>query len=81
MDKSLSAKKDNGVILLLVVVILTAIFSISIGVFSVILGQVSISQTFESSGAALYAADQEIERVFYRDRVEKDFPCGPAPSS
>ncbi len=71
--------QKEGVILLFVVIILTAIFSISIGVFGVIIGQVSISETFESSNIALYAADQGNERTLYRDRQENDFPCA-APS-
>ncbi|MBI4225174.1 MAG: hypothetical protein HY617_02495 [Candidatus Sungbacteria bacterium] len=71
--------KKEGVILLLVVIILTAIFSISIGVFSVIIRQVAISETFESSNIAFYAADQSIERTLYRDRQENDFPCASFP--
>jgi hypothetical protein len=74
-----STKQKDGVILLLVVIILTAIFSISIGVFGVIIGQVGISETFESSSIALYAADQSNERILYRDRQENDFPCASFP--
>ena len=70
--------KKDGVILLLVVVILTAIFSISLGVLSVVLNQTVTSETFESSGIALFAADQSIERTLYRDRQENDFSaCTP----
>lgn len=75
-NKHNNKTKKDGVILLLVVVILTAIFSISIGVFSVIIGQVSISETFENSSLALYAADQGIEQALYRDRSEHDFGTG-----
>ena len=71
--------EKDGVILLLVVIMLTAIFSISIGVFSVIIGQVSISETFENSSIALYAADQGNERTLYRDRIEHDFVVGRTP--
>lgn len=71
--------QKEGVILLFVVIILTAIFSISIGVFGVIIGQVSISETFENSSIALYAADQGNERTLYRDRQENDFPCASLP--
>lgn len=77
--KTRSKKKEDGVILLLVVIMLTAIFSISIGVFSVIIGQISISETFENSGIALYAADQGNERTLYRDRIEHDFAIGRTP--
>jgi len=72
-------KQKDGAILLLVVIILTAIFSISIGVFGVIIGQVSASETFENSNIAFYAADQSIERTLYRDRQENDFPCASLP--
>lgn len=71
--------EKDGVILLLVVIMLTAIFSISIGVFSVIIGQVSISETFQDSTIALYAADQGNERTLYRDRIEQDFAIGRTP--
>lgn len=70
--------EKKGVILLLVVIVLTAIFSISIGVFGVIIGQVSISETFENSNIALYAADQGIEHTLYRDRQEHDYGIGTA---
>ena len=76
----LNAAEKDGIILLLVVVILTAIFSISIGVFSVILGQVNTSQIFESSDIALNAADQSVERTLYRDRQKDEFPCAPISS-
>ena len=76
MKKIKRVQNRDGVILLLVVIILTAIFSISVGVFSVIIGQVSTSETFESSYLALFAADQSIERTLYRDRAEGDFPTG-----
>ncbi|MBI3442775.1 MAG: hypothetical protein HY007_03345 [Candidatus Sungbacteria bacterium] len=75
MNKKIKYYDTDGVILLLVVVILTAIFSISVGILGVIIGQVSSSETFENSNIAMYAADQSIERTFYRDRQENDFPC------
>ncbi|MBI3420804.1 MAG: hypothetical protein HY006_01965 [Candidatus Sungbacteria bacterium] len=60
--------KRRGVTLLLVVIILTSIFAISLGIFEVFLGQVIISGQLESSFIALYGADQGIERTLYRDR-------------
>lgn len=69
---------QHGVVLLFVVIVLTAAFTISIGVFQVIVSQISASQTFENSYSALYAADQGIERTLYRDRQEHDFDALPA---
>lgn len=79
-SNSAPAAEKDGVVLLLVVIVLTAVFSISIGVFGVILGQITTSQTFENSFIALYAADQSIERTLYRDRQLNQFPCAPASS-
>ncbi|TSC78668.1 MAG: hypothetical protein G01um101433_129 [Parcubacteria group bacterium Gr01-1014_33] len=60
--------------LLLVIVILSAILSIGIGVFSSIYGQLIISGQAENSLRALYAADQGIEKMLYRSRVLEN--CG-----
>ena len=40
---------QQGVVLLFVIIVLTAVFTISVGVFHVILSQISASQTFENS--------------------------------
>ena len=55
--------------MLLVIVLLTAILSISIGVFNIILGQILISGELGDSPKAMLAADQAIERGLYIDRV------------
>ena len=58
--------------LLLVVVLLSAILSISIGIFNIIFGQLQISGEIGDSFRALSSADEGIEKMLYRDRVEDD---------
>ena len=65
--KSLSEKK--GITLLLVIAILSALLSISIGIFNSVFGQIQISGETTDSFRALYGADQSIERFLYLDRV------------
>jgi len=56
---------------LLVIVLLSAILSISVGIFNVVLGEFRISGEASDSFRALYAADQGIERTLYRDREQQ----------
>ena len=66
-------KSDNsGMTLLLVVVLLSAILSISIGIFNIIFGQLQISGEIGDSFRALYSADEGVEKMLYRDRVEEE---------
>lgn len=60
---------NRGITLLLVVVLLSALFSISIGIFNVVLGQIKISGEVADSFVAFYAADQGIEKMLFRDRI------------
>lgn len=70
-------KSDKrGITLLLVVVILSALFSISLGIFNLVFGQILISGEVEDSFRAFYAADRGLERIFYRDRVDGGLPDG-----
>jgi len=59
---------QQGVTLLIVVVILTALFSVGVGVFNVVFVQLLISGEARNSFIAFYAADHGIERTLYRDR-------------
>ena len=59
----------EGITLLLVIVILSALLSISLGIFSVVFNEIQISGAVNDSFVALYAADQGIERTLWRDRV------------
>lgn len=70
--------KNRGVALLLVIVILSAILSVSIGIFNVVLGELLISGEISDSFIAFYAADTGIERMLYRDRNQNAVPGGVA---
>jgi len=61
-------KMQEGITLLLVIILLSAIMSISLGIFNVVLGELKISGEISDSFVAFYAADQGIERVLYLDR-------------
>lgn len=60
--------RQRGITLLLVIVLLSAILSISVGIFNVVFGELRISGEATDSFRALYAADQGIERTLYLDR-------------
>lgn len=64
--------RKQGITLLLVIIILSAILSISLGIFNITLGEIRISGEIGNSFHAFYAADQGIERMLYRDRVALD---------
>ncbi len=66
---------QEGVTLLLVIVIVSALLSISVGIFNVVYGQIKISGEINDSFLAIYAADQGMERIFYRDRVNRETLC------
>lgn len=68
--KIVNSKLEEGITLLLVVVILSALFSISIGIFNVVFGELRISGEIADSFVAFYAADQGIERTLYLDREQ-----------
>lgn len=61
---------ERGITLLLVVVLISAILSMSIGIFNVLVGEFQISGDAADSFRAFYAADQGIEWVLYRDRQQ-----------
>lgn len=63
---------QTGITLLLVVVILSAILTISIGIFNVIYGEILISGEIVDSFIAFYASDEGIEKTLYRDKVQND---------
>ena len=68
----------RGITLLLLIVLLSAILSISIGIFNVVIGEFRISGEASDSFRALYAADQGIERTLYQDRQQSAL-CAVAP--
>lgn len=67
---------ESGITLLLVMVILSALLSISIGIFNVVFGQIKISGDLADSFIAFYAADQAIEKMLYRDRTLAEICAG-----
>jgi hypothetical protein len=62
----------QGITLLLVVVLLSAILSIGVGIFNIVFGELMIATEITDSFRALYAADQGIERTLYRDRQKRE---------
>ena len=68
-----SDHSERGIILLLVVVLVSAILSVSLGIFDVMIGEFRISGDAADSFRALYAADEGFERILYLDRR----PAGP----
>lgn len=65
----------QGTSLLLVVVLLSAILSISLGIFNVVFGQIKLSGEVANSFVAFFSADQGVEKILYRDRVLENI-CG-----
>ncbi|MBI2055630.1 MAG: hypothetical protein HYT42_01930 [Candidatus Sungbacteria bacterium] len=59
----------TGFTLLLVILVMSAILSISIGIFDLTYGESRISGEVGDSFLALYAADQGVEKTLYDDRV------------
>lgn len=64
----LPIKHNRGVTLLLVIVILSALLSISTGIFNVVFGELMISGEISESYVAFYAADRAIDKFLYLDR-------------
>ncbi len=60
----------TGFTLLLMVVLLAAFLSISMGIVNILFGQIIIIGQAGESFNALYIADRGIERVLYRDRIQ-----------
>ncbi|MBI2056015.1 MAG: hypothetical protein HYT37_01435 [Candidatus Sungbacteria bacterium] len=62
-------QKKKGITLLLVIVILSALLSISIGIFNVVYGEILISGEIADSYTAFYASDRAIDKFLYLDRM------------
>ncbi len=73
--------KEQGITLLLVVVLLSALLTISVGIFNVVFGQILISGEVSDSFRALYAADEGLEKLLYRDRVLRELCAAPCTMS
>ena len=71
--------KKKGITLLLVVVLLSAMLSISLGIFALIYGQISLSAEIRNSSRAFLAADEGAEKVLYLARVLNICETDPPP--
>lgn len=63
-----NTSRKQGITMLLVIVVLTALLSISISIFNVMYSQMIISAEMGYSFVALYAADQGTEKLIRMDR-------------
>ena len=68
---------SRGVTLLLVVVVLSAVLTISVGIANIIFGQLKISGDSGDSFRAFLAADRAIEKKLYEVLVHKKICQGP----
>jgi hypothetical protein len=71
------SKNKDGTSLLLVVVLLSAMLSISLGVFNLVFGQIRLSGEIADSFVSFFSADQGVEKILYRDRVLKNICTAP----
>lgn len=66
-------RTNDGIALYLSIVALAAIFAISFGLISLLLGQLNIARDVGRFIPAIYAADSGIERTLYKIRKDGDF--------
>lgn len=72
--------RKQGITLLLVIILLSAIMSISLGIFNIVMGELRISGEISDSFIAFYAADQGIENILYLDRNARTICQTPGPN-
>lgn len=70
-------KAHDGVSLYVSVLILSGILAVALGISSLTLGELKISQEVEHFMPALYAADSGIDRALYKIRQGDAFGGGP----
>lgn len=63
--------EPRGITLLLVILVMSALITISVGIFNITFFELRISGELTNSFFALYAADQKLEEILYKDRVEQ----------
>lgn len=84
MNQKLETKnwkfREEGITLLLVIILLSAIMSVSLGIFNIVMGELRISGEASDSFIAFYAADQGIERALYLDRIARSVCLAPGPN-
>lgn len=64
--------QSRGVTLLLVILVASALMAISLGIFNITFIELRISGELSNTFQALYASDQLVEYLLYRDRVTQD---------
>ncbi len=68
----------SGVTLLFVTLVVAAVLSIAIGIFNAVFSEFRLAGEISQSFAALYAADEGIERLLYCERTPGS-GCDPCP--
>lgn len=76
---SVFKEMSEGMTLLLVILVLSALMTISLGIFNVIFIELRISGELTNSFQALYAADELMELAFYKDRNQNSACAAPSP--
>lgn len=61
---------EPGITLLLVILVLSALMTVSLGIFNISFIELRISGDLSNSMRALYASDQMVEYGLYRDRIQ-----------
>ncbi|OHA01192.1 MAG: hypothetical protein A3H71_03035 [Candidatus Sungbacteria bacterium RIFCSPLOWO2_02_FULL_48_13b] len=70
-------ERNSGITLLLVILVLSALMTISLGIFNLIFTELRISGELSSSFRALYAADQGMDFMFYRLKTDPAYAGWP----
>lgn len=71
-----SSRRRAGMTLLLVILIISALLSVSLSIVTVVLGELRIAGEMTDSFIALYAADEGMERLLYDDRIAESICPG-----
>ena len=74
MKQALLVKRNKGMALLLVVLIVTSLMTIALSIFNFIITELKISGETADSFYAIAAADQGMEKAFYVGRVIGPYP-------
>lgn len=71
LNQEINKKKRNrGISLLLVVLVMSTLFSIGVGIANTVFGYLKLSGEAADSYISFFAADESIERVLYLDRIK-----------
>ena len=66
---------QKGVSLFLALMLMSLLFSVTLGVSSILISQARVLRTMQGSVAAFYAAETGIEQILYLDKVCYPKPC------